>query len=127
MAYDVVWGKNTSLFNFHDGIDIHQINEAHGVMNGSINFQNYHSTIWNFLDVDYSLMKQKDVKEPVYVGKAAAFSVHNVKVAIVAKEKRPVDLGNELIRLYKKIGISWEVHIFDSMDAAVQWCHPEEK
>jgi len=126
MTYDVTWGENRSTFSFHDRIDINKIHEAHGVLHGSINYQHYHGTIWNFLDGDYSSIKLDQVKEPAYVSKAASFSVHYVKIALVAKEKYIVDLCNEFVELYKKMDTSWEVRIFDSMDSAVQWCHSKQ-
>lgn len=123
MTYDVTWGANRSIFSFQDKIDINLINTAHGVLHGSINYQNYHCTIWNFLGADCTNIDIDDVKEPAYVGKAASFSVHYVKIALVAEEKRTLALANEFVELYKKMDTSWNVHIFNTMDAAEQWCN----
>ena len=127
MAYDVTWGKNRSLFTFHDEIDIDEVNEANGVLHGSKIYQNYHCSVWDFLNCDTSKIKRDEVKEPAYVGKAATLSVKHVKKALVAKDDYTLELCHEFAALFKMLEASAEVCIFDSMDAAQQWCHPQEK
>ncbi len=126
MAYDVTWGKNTSLFTFFDKTDIYEVNRANGTLHGSRNYQHYHCSIWNFLDCDTSNITKEDVKQPAYITRASTLSVQYIKKALVARDIYALGLCHEFATLFQNLEASGEVRIFTSLDAAQQWCNPEK-
>ena len=77
--------------------------------------------IGDFSDIDGEYLSDKDVEYPVAMTTGAASYIRNIKVGLVAVDKKIIKLCQDYIELSSHVNPTWDVKLFDSVDKAREW------
>lgn len=121
MSYQIVWGNNGVISRFYGVLSPEIHIEALNALFGDSRIEDVKYIIGDFSRVNSNLLIENDIEYPVAMTAGAASYLKNVKIALVAKDEEIIDLCKEYIELFSRINTSWEVRLFDNLDAAKDW------
>jgi hypothetical protein len=122
MAYQITWKGNAVIFTFYGELDIHEINDANGILHGDARFDELKYSIWNFLEADMQKIEMTQIEEPAAIDYAASMSVHRMKVALITQDLSvSAEKCTRYIEESKKFGSPWEIRVFNCLEDADAW------
>lgn len=121
MSYQIIWENNGVISRFYGVLrpEIHIA--ALNALFGDSRIEDVKYIIGDFSQVNGHLLSEKDIEYPVAVTAGAASYLKNLKIALVAKDEEIIDLCKGYIELFGQINTTWEVRLFDNLDAAKDW------
>ncbi len=121
MTYHITWNEKGVILNLLGEINIQEINEANGIIQGDARLEDLKYQIWDLLEADLSPISKIQVEVPAAIDLAASKSVLKMKVAFIAQESHSVEVCQHYIKESKDLGSPWEFGLFNCMGNAMEW------
>ncbi|MEN8251788.1 MAG: hypothetical protein ABFS32_22905 [Bacteroidota bacterium] len=121
MPNQIIW-ENKGVLSRFDGIfspEIHTTAINKLFSDSRIDGVKY--MIGDFSQVNGDLMNEVDVEYPLAMTTGAARYLKDLKIALIAVDKKIIELCKLYIQLSSRVNKSWEVRIFDNIDTARDW------
>ena len=121
MSYQIVWENNGVISRFYGVLSPEIHIEALNALFGDPRIEDAKYIIGDFSQVNGNLLNENDIEYPVAMTLGAASYLKNLNIALVAKDEEIIDLCESYIELFGQINTTWEVRLFDDLDAAKDW------
>lgn len=121
MSYKIVW-ENDGVLSQFDGIFSSEIhNKALNALFGDSRIDDIKYIIGDYSKVSDNFLNENDVEYSLAMTTGAATYLKDIKIALVAVDKEIIDLCKYYIELASRFNTTWEVRLFDNIDAARDW------
>ena len=121
MPNKITWEDNGVLSHYSGSFSPEDHIEGLGKLFGSSNIDNIKYIIGDYSKVNGDLLSKESVEYPVAMTTGAASYLKNIKVALIATDKKIIQLCQHFIELSNQVNPSWETRLFTDINVAREW------
>lgn len=121
MSNQIIW-ENKGVLSHYNGLfspEIHM--KGLNTLFGDPRIDGIEYIIGDYSEVHGNLLTEVDVEYPVAMTTGAAVYLKNIKVALVATDKKIIALCKHFIELSNNINPTWESQLFEDIETARDW------
>lgn len=121
MPNQIIW-ENNGVLSHYSGLfspEIHM--EALNTLFGDPRIDGIKYMIGDYSEINGDLLTEESVEYPVAMTTGSASYLKNIKVALVATDKKIIALCKLFIELSNKVNPTWETRLFEDIEAARNW------
>lgn len=121
MPNQIIW-ENNGVLSRYSGLfspEIHM--EALNTLFGDPRIDGIKYMIGDYSEINGDLLTEESVEYPVAMTTGSASYLKNIKVALVATDKKIIALCKLFIELSNKVNPTWETRLFEDIEAARNW------
>ena len=121
MPNQIIW-ENKGVLSRYSGLFSPEAHiEGLGKLFGDPRIDGIRYMIGDYSEVNGDLLNEESVEYPLAMTTGAASYLKNIKVALVATDKKIIKLCRHFIELSNKVNPTWEVRLFEDTLAARDW------
>jgi len=121
MPNQIIW-ENEGVLSSYDGEFTPETHSAGlNALFGDPRIDTIKYMIGDYTEVHGDLLTEEYVDYPVAMTAGAALYLNNIKIALVAIDKKIIALCRLFIELSNKINPTWETRLFDDIETARSW------
>lgn len=121
MSNQIIW-EDKGVLSHYSGLfspEIHM--EGLGKLFGDPRIDNIKYIIGDYSDVNGDLLNKESVEYPVAMTTGASSYLKNIKLALVATDKKIIALCKHFIELSNTLNPTWESQLFEDIKSARNW------
>ena len=122
MAYDIQWMDKGVIITYQGLLNTYAIAQLNNTLYSDNRFDDCRYIIDDYLKADISPLNELTSKKSAATDYGASKSNPNLKLAMVIKGSRQIELANIFICTINKLHCTWECKIFGTLTEAKAWC-----